>query len=730
MKKNVLVLPGDGIGHEICEAALPAISALELPITLTFGEIGWACWTREGNPVPAQTWGKIADADAVLLGSITSKGKAQAQQALPLPLQQQGIEYVSPVIQLRQKLGLFANIRPVKYVTGDRRPFRCCVIRENTEGLYAGMDFKGVGSEVSGWLKHPNLDKYGPEEAAWTVRLQTRYGLKRLFQTAFEYARKHRFTRVTFADKPNVMRESGHFAATVFHEVAAHFPEITSDIHNVDAIALWLVRKPHEFGVIVAENMFGDILSDLAAGVVGGLGLAPSANIGSRVAYFEPVHGSAPGMAGLGKANPCAMFYTIALMLEYLGFESQAERLQHAVDLVVRDGKIATYDLGGTASTREMAQAVIREMTQPAVGKTASVITIGDELLSGQYPNNNQQHISQRLESVQYQVRFQAACADNIAQISSLVTSRIGQDDLIVICGGLGPTSDDKTREAVAQSLDRPLIYDEDVWAIIQAQLRALGMKNDPSNRQQARFPDGASVLENPSGTAPGFCTEMAGSQVVVLPGPPSQALPMLDEVLSGCEHSELRRKKSTWTLIGISESEVSSSVGSLISSAACSMHFLWKSPYVIVQIETPEHSPLPLNIRQSLDRELRPYLVSKNNKTAGDILQKTCNVRWQTTDDELSFYLPMGGKKSENYPEIFVDISVNPALVDMLDSDTWLRQMTMSVQHQDGKKYQMNFPINKALMAQAIPEYAAWCVLKMLTMQNGLNNHDNLKNG
>lgn len=145
MKKNVLVLPGDGIGQEVCEAALPVISAMGLPITLTFGEIGWTCWEREGNPVPARTWEQIAHADAVLLGAITSKGKVQAQQALPLSLQQQAIEYVSPVIQLRQKLGLYANIRPVKYVSGDRRPFRCCVIRENTEGLYAGMDFKGVG---------------------------------------------------------------------------------------------------------------------------------------------------------------------------------------------------------------------------------------------------------------------------------------------------------------------------------------------------------------------------------------------------------------------------------------------------------------------------------------------------------------------------------------------------------------------------------------------------------
>lgn len=720
MKKNVLVLPGDGIGKEVCDAALPVISALDLPITLTFGEIGWACWMREGNPIPAETWGKIARADAVLLGAITSKGKAQAQQALPLSLQQQGIEYVSPVIQLRQKLGLYANIRPVKYVAGDQRPFRCCVIRENTEGLYAGMDFKGVGSEVSTWLKHPNLDKYGPEEAVWAVRLQTRYGLERLFQAAFSYAQKNHFTRVTFADKPNVMRESGHFAATVFHEIAANYPEITADIHNVDAIALWLVRKPHEFGVIVAENMFGDILSDLAAGVMGGLGLAPSANIGNHVAYFEPVHGSAPRMAGQGKANPCAMFYTIGLMLEYLGFESQAERLQYAVDRVIRNGKIATYDLGGTASTQDMAQAIISELTVPTVSKTASVITIGDELLAGQYPNSNQQHISQRLEAVEQKVKFQAVCADNIIQISSMITSRIGLDDLIVICGGLGPTSDDRTREAVAQSLGRPLIYDEDVWITIQTRLKAFGLKNDPSNRLQARFPKEVSILENVSGTALGFCTEIGGSQLVVLPGPPSQALPMLDDFLLAHDYTESSRGKFTWTLIGISESEVGSLVNSLVASAGIDVHFIWKSPYVIVQIDESENCPLPLSVQQRLSHELSPYLVSQSNKTAGEILQNSWNICWKTDDPELLPYLPIESKKAGSKSAVCIDVAVNPPLGNVLGSSVLLRKMTMLVKTQNGKKHQISFPLNKELLTQSIPEYAAWSVLKMLKMQNG----------
>ncbi|MCE1396668.1 MULTISPECIES: isocitrate/isopropylmalate dehydrogenase family protein [Enterobacter] len=720
MKKNVLVLPGDGIGQEVCDAALPVIGALDLPINLTFGEIGWSCWEREGNPVPARTWEQIAEADAVLLGAITSKGKVQAQQALPVALQQKGIEYVSPVIQLRQRLGLYANIRPVKYVTGDRRPFRCCVIRENTEGLYAGMDFKGVGENVASWLKHPNLEKYGPEEAAWSVRLQTRYGLERLFQTAFDYARQHHFSRVTFADKPNVMRESGHFAATIFQEVAARFPDIRADIHNVDAIALWLVRKPHEFGVIVAENMFGDILSDLAAGVMGGLGLAPSANIGSEVAYFEPVHGSAPGMAGQGKANPCAMFYTIALMLAYLGFEAQAEKLQQAVDRVVREGKVATYDLGGPATTEEMAKAIIDALVQPAIAKTASVIAIGDELLSGQCLNTNQQAISQCLEKAHYRVKFQATCADNIPQISSAVTGRIGQDDLIVVCGGLGPTSDDKTREAIAQVLNKPLVHDEETWKTIESRLVTFGVKSDPSNRLQARFPEDASILDNACGTAPGFSACVAGSQLVVLPGPPSQALPMLEEALANNKDTGPERQKYCWTLIGISESEVGSIVNALATSTDWDSHFLWKSPYVIVQIETPAHRPLPLPVRQSLDSALRPYLVSKRNKTAGEILRDACSIRWHTPDAALSAYLPAGGLPRQGEPTVQMDVTVSPSLSELLNSDARLGKMTLSVRHQGGQAHQMTFPVNRTLLAQTLPEYAAWCALKTLTTQHG----------
>lgn len=288
--KKILVLPGDGIGHDVCKAALPIFDQLQLPVTLHFGDIGWECWRRGGDPVPEATWHLIEQSDAVLLGAITSKGKREAEQELISELQGKGLQYVSPVIQLRQRLELFANVRPVRHITGVGKPFRCVVIRENTEGLYAGMDRKGIPESMRDWVRHPNIDRSGLDEAAISVRLQTRFGLERLFNYAFDYARKHGLDRVTFADKPNVLRDSGQFCADIFYAVAANYSEIRADIQNVDAVALWLVRRPESFGVLVAENMYADILSDLAAGVMGGLGVAPSANVGNRVCYFEPVH--------------------------------------------------------------------------------------------------------------------------------------------------------------------------------------------------------------------------------------------------------------------------------------------------------------------------------------------------------------------------------------------------------------------------------------------------------
>ncbi|GAA5108401.1 hypothetical protein GCM10023261_10620 [Bartonella jaculi] len=161
MKKKILVLPGDGVGPEVCDAALMVLEQFQLPIELTYGDIGWECWKQEGDPVPQATWQKITESDAILLGAVTSKGKEAALKELAPHLKEKKLAYVSPVLQLRQKLGLFANICPIRYILGPRKPFHFCVIRENSEGLYAGLDFRGISSEKAAWLKHPNLEKYG-----------------------------------------------------------------------------------------------------------------------------------------------------------------------------------------------------------------------------------------------------------------------------------------------------------------------------------------------------------------------------------------------------------------------------------------------------------------------------------------------------------------------------------------------------------------------------------------
>ncbi|WP_237387885.1 isocitrate/isopropylmalate dehydrogenase family protein [Xenorhabdus sp. Sc-CR9] len=716
MNKKILVLPGDGIGQEVCDAALPIFQALNLPVTLTMGDIGWTCWEKEGNPVPASTWRKIASVDAVLLGSITSKGKEEALQALPVHLREKAGNYVSPVIQLRQHLGLYANIRPVRYVEGDRKPFRCCVIRENTEGLYAGFDFRGITATTAIWLQHPNIDKYGPDEAVWSVRLQTRFGLERLFITAFEYAKQNNYIRVTFADKPNVMRESGHFAKGIFDTIAARYPEIKADIHNVDAVALWLVKKPHEFGVIVAENMFGDILSDLAAGVMGGLGLAPSANIGCDIAYFEPVHGSAPSMAGKNKANPAAMFYTIALLLEHLGFIDEAQQINHAVDNVIREGRTVTYDLGGSATTQQMAQAIISTLNKKHTNYSASIITVGDELLNGKCPNTNLQEISKYLTVQGYKVKQHQVCADDINQIATSVIRRLGQDALIVVCGGLGPTADDKTREAIVRITGNPLEIRDNVWVEIQKQLEKLGVYCDPSNQRQAMMPPNTEVIPNMTGTASGFSLNVDGSKIVLLSGSPSQMRLMLSEKHPVSPVTNMKEHSYHWTLISISESKVGVMVDKFFNGIECNIHYLWKAPYVIVQILTPADFPLSTQKIADFESMFEGKLVSNCQMTALEKLSEQYRIDWHTDDDELSTYLHTAlYKKLPINPlskSLLVNITTFPSISEFLSGEEMIGQMTLTTIDNEGQQHAMDFPCNKLLLKQSIPEYAAWSVL------------------
>jgi isocitrate/isopropylmalate dehydrogenase/regulator of RNase E activity RraA len=376
--KSVAVLPGDGIGPEVTSAALDVLDALDLPIDLRFGEIGWECWRQEGDPVPERTWKLLEETDTCLLGAITSKPLREAEAELPADLRGTGRTFVSPVIQLRQRLGLYANVRPV--VDLAERRFDFTVIRENTEGLYAGFDFHGMDDALWNVVgTHPNAQASGPEATGVTLRLQTRFGMDRLLRYGFAHARSLGHTRLTLVDKPNVLRHTSNHLRERLELIAAEHPDIETEILNVDAVALWMVRRPERFGVLVAENMFGDILSDLGAGVMGGLGLAPSGNIGDHGSYFEPVHGSAPGMAGQDRANPMAMMLAVAQMLDHLDLSVSADHLRAAVRTVATRRRTVTYDMGGTSGTREVARAVADEIG-PAADASAAPQDVADRL--------------------------------------------------------------------------------------------------------------------------------------------------------------------------------------------------------------------------------------------------------------------------------------------------------------------------------------------------------------
>jgi hypothetical protein len=325
------------------------------------------------------------------------------------------------------------------------------VLRENTEGLYVGLDRRGVPEALRTLLNNPNLEKSGPDDATYSVRLLTRWGLTRLFDYAFFYARANGFDRVTLADKANVLRESGQFSADLFHAAAATYPEITIGIENVDAVALRMVTRPETYGVIVAENMFGDILSDLAGGVMGGLGLAPSANIGTGTPYFEPVHGSAPALAGKGRANPSAMFLTIALMLEHLGFVAAARSIREAVRATIVRGRTVTYDLGGDASTGAMAEAILAELKSPTPLRRACILSVGTALLEGRSVDAVAPAVARLLSKGGYLVGLHLTCGEQKAAIGNALTTCLGQSDLIAITGG-----SDALRGAVAATLGIP----------------------------------------------------------------------------------------------------------------------------------------------------------------------------------------------------------------------------------------------------------------------------------
>ncbi|WP_338016269.1 competence/damage-inducible protein A [Photorhabdus laumondii] len=339
-------------------------------------------------------------------------------------------------------------------------------------------------------------------------------------------------------------------------------------------------------------------------------------------------------------------------------------------------------------------------------------MTVGDELLSGKYPNTNLQDISEYLTEQGYKVKQHQVCADDINQIATAVVRRLGQDTLIVVCGGLGPTLDDKTREAIAKVAGSPLEIRDNVWVEIQKQLEKLGVYCDHSNRFQAMFPSGAKVIPNVTGTAPGFSLNVDSSKIVVLPGPPSQMRLMLSEEHSIPPVAGMRERNYHWTLIGVSESKVGTMVNAFFDGVECDIHYLWKAPYVVVQVITPADAPLSVRQLVNFGAMFENKLVSDCQMTAMEKLSEQYRINWFTDDDELNTYLHTTYAVNNPSKSLSVNITAFPSISSFLSGEEMLGQMTLTTIDDEGRQHSVDFPCNKLLLQQSIPEYAAWSVL------------------
>jgi 3-isopropylmalate dehydrogenase len=368
-KYKIAWLPGDGIGNDVMEAARVVLDALKVDAEYLPGDIGWEFWKHEGNPLPDRTVQLLKSTDVCLFGAITSKPKEEAAKELDPSLTDKGLVYSSPIVKLRQMFNLHTNLRPCKAYSGNPLNYRddidLVVFRENTEDLYSGIEFHPLPAEVRDVLaKHSKgMQRFAQtplDEIAISVRLNTKKASANIVRQGFEYAKKYGYKSVTIVEKPNVLRETSGLIVREARKVAKEYPGIELWETNIDAMCMWLIKNPNDYGVLVASNMFGDIISDLCAQLVGGLGFASSGNIGDNYAVFEPTHGSAPKYAGQYKVNPMAMLLTVKLMLDWLKENKMAERLEKAIATVIKEGKVRTYDMGGNSSSLEVAEEVAR----------------------------------------------------------------------------------------------------------------------------------------------------------------------------------------------------------------------------------------------------------------------------------------------------------------------------------------------------------------------------------
>lgn len=329
---RVTLIRGDGIGPEIVAAALEVVEATGVKIEWEETVAGEEAVEKFGDPLPEEAVASLRKNKVGLKGPLTT---------------QVGTGYRSLNVAMRQKLDLYANLRLAKSYPRVNSPYKdidLVVVRENTEGLYSGVEHM-----------------VGPD-AAESIKIITRRASERIVRFAFEYARRNGRRKVTAVHKANILKLSDGLFLEAARMVAERYPDIEYEEKIVDNMAMQLVQKPHIYDVMVMPNLYGDILSDLCAGLVGGLGMTPSGNIGEEVALFEPVHGSAPKYKGLDRANPVAMILTAKLMLQHLGEEEAAQRIERAVTEVLREGKVVTPDLNGTAGTAAMGRAIAEKV--------------------------------------------------------------------------------------------------------------------------------------------------------------------------------------------------------------------------------------------------------------------------------------------------------------------------------------------------------------------------------
>ncbi len=366
-KYRIALMPGDGIGKDVMDAAKIVLEKIALDAEYVHADIGWEFWCKEGDALPQRTVETLKTCTCALFAAITSKPKEEAEAELIPELQGKGLVYRSPIVRLRQMFDLYANLRPCRAFKGNPLNYRddidLVVFRENTQGLYAGVEFHPLPDDIRAKLEEhsPRMAAFAnvpSDEIALSARIFTREGCRRIVRRAFEYAKQFGYPTVTLVEKPNVIRETSGMMVREARKVAADYPGIELWETNVDAMAMWLIKNPQNYGVLVSSNMFGDIISDLAAQLVGGLGFAASGNLGDNFAIFEPTHGSAPKYAGMYKVNPMAMLLSIKLMLDWLGETERANALYRAIADVIAEGKVRTYDMGGSASTLDVARAV------------------------------------------------------------------------------------------------------------------------------------------------------------------------------------------------------------------------------------------------------------------------------------------------------------------------------------------------------------------------------------